>query len=140
LPDADSHVIDDVHQPPDRFLVESPTVVPSRCRIWDRPRAQSIEEGSIVAPHFDVVEHPSTAQQVVGDVQDVIGVVVRLRLLEDAEPFVDLRGQPDRAHELMNRTDSAARNGLRAFGDVVQRPLLCELRSSLSSRFGTSDQ
>ena len=72
LPDTDSQVIDDVRQPPDRLLVEAPTVVPSRCRIWNGPRTQSVEEDCVVAANLDVIEDLSTTQQVVGDVQDVI--------------------------------------------------------------------
>ena len=139
-PDGGSHVIDDVHQPPDRSLVEPPTVVAGRCRIWNRARIQSVEEGCIVAAHFDVVEHPSTAQQVVGDVQNVIGVVVRLRLLDHAQLLVDLLRQPRRPHEMMNRPNAAARNRLRALGDLIARPLPRELRSSLYSRDRASDQ
>ena len=63
-PDGGAHVIDDVHQPPDRFGVESPTVVAGRGGVWNRSRIQSVEEGCIVAADFDVVyrlEIPDTA-------------------------------------------------------------------------------
>ena len=66
--------------------------------------------------------------------------MVGLRLLEHVQPLVNLLGQPQRLHELMNCTDPPAGDGPGAVGDLIGRPLLCELGSSLYLRFGASDE
>ena len=56
-PDSDPHVVDDVHQPPDRIDIESSAEVPGGRRIGDRTSPQRIQERGIVAPDLDVVEN-----------------------------------------------------------------------------------
>ena len=67
----------------------------NRRRWWDRYRwaPQGIEVDLVVTSQFEMLELVSSGQDVEGDVQHVIGLMVRQVTLEEMEPAVDVVNQ-----------------------------------------------
>jgi hypothetical protein len=59
------------------------------------------------------------AQRVVGDVEDVVGLVIGQVDLEQVQSFVDGLGQPDLLSESVNESDAAVGDGPVAARHVV---------------------
>src|SRR4051812_5910766 len=77
LPDSQANVVDDVQQGVDVNLLEAPEEVASRGRIGDSLGAQGVEVNLVVAQQFEILQDATTHQEVIGDVEDVIGLEVR---------------------------------------------------------------
>src|SRR5512135_1198012 len=86
---------------------------------WDAVGAQGVEEDGVVTPQFDVVEAGAVAQRVVGEVQDVVGLVVGEVELQQMEPLVDGLGQAELPHEQLDGADAAADDRPGLGGDIV---------------------
>ncbi|MBK6520207.1 MAG: hypothetical protein IPG04_40280 [Polyangiaceae bacterium] len=82
---------------------KSPAVVGS-----GSARAHRVEERSVVAAHLDVVENRPAAQDVEGDVQDVVGPAVRAALHQDRQPRIELPNEADLTRELVDGAEPAA--------------------------------
>jgi hypothetical protein len=74
-----------------RIFVKAPAEVPGRRRIREAFGADAVEEHPVASPGFDVVQADPAAQRVVGEVEDVVGLLVRPVKLEEREGVVDLR-------------------------------------------------
>jgi hypothetical protein len=68
---------------------------------------------------FDVVEAGAVAQRVVGEVQDVVGLVVGEVELQQVESLVDGLGQAELADQQMDGADAAAGDAAGLGGDVI---------------------
>ena len=92
FPDTEPGLIDSVHQiqtsPPWNRRQKSPAVVGSG--IAGPP---GIEVDLVVTSQFEMLELVSSGQDVEGDVQHVIGLMVRQVTLEEMEPAVDVVNQ-----------------------------------------------
>jgi hypothetical protein len=66
-----------------------------------------VEVDFVVAAHFEVLQALSTGQEVVGDVQDVIALVVRQVPLEQVEVPVDVLDQPQLPGQEVDGPDPA---------------------------------
>ena len=77
LPDLEPGLIEDVLQGLDVVGGEAAAEVAGGGGVGDAVGAQGVEEDVVVAPQFDVVEAGAVAQGVVGEVQDVVALVVR---------------------------------------------------------------
>src|SRR3954451_6716025 len=103
----------------------SPLTQPSAAEVargggaGDAVGAEGVEEDDVVAPQFDVVEASAVAQGVVGEVEDVVTLVVGEVELEQVESFVDGLGQSEFPHQELNGTDPAAGDGPGLIGDLV---------------------
>jgi len=98
---------------------EAPAEVACGGRVGDAVGADGVEEDDVVASQFDVVEAGAVAQGVVGEVQDVVALVIREVVLEQVESFVDGLGQSELANEQLDGADAAAGDSLRLGGDFV---------------------
>ncbi len=74
---------------------------------------------AVVASQFDIVEAGAVAQGVVGEVQDMVSLVVGELELEQGEPLVVGLGQPEFPYQQLNGTDPAARDRAGLDGDFV---------------------
>ena len=79
--------------------------------VGDAVGAEGVEEGLVVAAQFDVLEAGAVAQGVVGDVEDVVGLVVGQVELEQVESLVDGLGQAEFADQELDGADAAAGDG-----------------------------
>ena len=87
--------------------------------VGDAVGAECVEEDDVVASQFDVVEAGAVAQGVVGEVQDVVTLVIREVVLEQVESLVDGLGEPEFPDEEVDGADAAAGDGLGLGGGVV---------------------
>ena len=111
--------VDRLLQGDDRGWVKAPAEVPGGRRVRQALDPQAIEEHLVAAARLDVLQALPPAQGVVGDVQDVIGLVVGLVQLEQVERAVDLLGQVELADQLGDHADPAVRGGLRARRELI---------------------
>ena len=56
---------------------------------------EGVEIDLVVAPHLQVLQAAAAGQEVVGDVQDVVALVIRQVPLEQVEAFVDGPDEPE---------------------------------------------
>jgi len=61
----------------DRRAVKASTEVPRRRRVWNPLRAQRVEIALVLAAQLNVLQARPAAQDVIGDTQDVIRLVIR---------------------------------------------------------------
>jgi len=99
--------------------LEPPAEVAGRGRVGNAPGPQGIEVGLVVAEQLQVLNALPAAQEVVGEVQDVIRFVVRQVDLEQVQLPVDGVDQADPSGEQVDRPDAAVGDGPRAVGHVA---------------------
>ncbi len=76
-PDLQADVVEDVHAACGCSASrEAAAEIAGGGRIGDAAGAQGVEEDFVVAAQFDVLQAGAVAQGVVGEVEDVIGLVV----------------------------------------------------------------
>ena len=80
---------------------------------------QRVQIDLVVAEQFQVLQARAAGQDVVGDVQHVVALVVRQMDLEQLHFRVDRLDQPDVPRQQMNRADAAAADGRVAVGHFV---------------------
>src|SRR5512135_3185072 len=118
-PELEPGLIEDVLEDLDVLGREAPAEVARGGGVGDAVGAEGIEEDDVVASQFDVVEAASVAQRVVGEVQDVVTLVVGEMELEQVESPVDGLGQAEFVHEQLDGTDAAAGDGPGLGGGIV---------------------
>jgi hypothetical protein len=119
FPDLDPGLIEDVLEGLDVVGREPPAEVARGGGVGDAVGAEGVEEDDVVAPQLDVVEAGAVAEGVVGEVEDVVTLVVREVVFEQVESFVDGLGQPELADEELDGTDAAAGDGPGLGGDFI---------------------
>ena len=72
-------------------------------------RAEGVHVRLVLTPQFDVVQRSSVTYNVVGDIQNVVRLVVGTVHLEDLHRIVDQLRQPDLPHESVHEADTAER-------------------------------
>jgi hypothetical protein len=125
--------IDGVHQLADRLLVEAAAEVAGRRRVGDHAGAEHVEEGHVVAPNLDIVEHAPAAQRVERDVQDVVRLPVGVVELEEVESRVDAIDEPHLLGKAVDRSESAVGHGVDALR-YVEAGSRAELRTDATRR------
>ena len=110
-PDLASGLVDGILESIHVVLSESSAEVVSGGGIGDAACPESIEEGFIVATQFDVLKAGAVAQCVVGDVEDVIGLVIGQMDFQELEPLVDGLWQAELVCEHVEGADAAVSDG-----------------------------
>ena len=128
LPHCHADTIHDVHELLDVCLREAAAEVASRRGVRDGPRPECAEERDVVASQLDVIQHLAAAQQVVRDVENMVGLAVGPVAIQDLQLAIDGTGQTDSVRELMHDADAAAGDRLDALARFVARPICGELR------------
>jgi hypothetical protein len=118
-PDADADVVDAVLQLADGGLVEAAAEVAGGGRIGDALGAQGVEEDLIGAAEFEVLQAGAVGQGVVGEGQDVVGLVVGQVELEQVQATVDGLDEADLACQGVQGPNAAAAEAAGAVGDLV---------------------
>ena len=119
LPDLEPGLIEDVLEGLDVVGGEAAAEVAGGGGVGDAVGAQGVEEDDVVAAQLDVVEAGAVAQGVVGEVQDVVTLVVGEVELEQVEPLVDGLGEAELPDEQLDGADAAAGDGPGLGGDLV---------------------
>ena len=119
LPDPQSGLVEDVHQLLDVGLGEAAAEVPGGGGVGDALGPEGVEVDLVVAPDFEVLEAAAAGQEVVGDVQDVVALVIRQVPLEQVEALVDVANQPELAGQEVDGPDAAGGDAPDLLGDLV---------------------
>ena len=93
FPDTEPGLIDSVHQIQNIPALEPPAEIAGGGGIGNPLGPQGIEVDLVVTSQFEMLELVSSGQDVEGDVQHVIGLMVRQVTLEEMEPAVDVVNQ-----------------------------------------------
>src|SRR5512135_8134 len=108
VPDPEAGLVDGVHQVQDVAPAEPPAEVSRGGGIGDPLGAQGIEVALVIASPFEMLELVSPGQDVEGDVQDVIGLMVRQVPFEELKLLVDRGDQPGPTGQQEHGTNTAA--------------------------------
>ena len=114
-----AHVVDGVLQVADRRLIEAAAEVAGGGRVREATGAQGVEEDLVLAAEFQVLQTRAVAQGVVGEGQDVVGLVVREVEFEEVQAVVNGVDETDPAHQGVEGADAAAADRAGAVGDLV---------------------
>src|SRR5262249_20939100 len=87
--------------------------------VGDAVGAQGVEEDLVVASQLNIVEAGPVAQRVVGEVQDMVGLMVGQVELEQVEPLVDGLSEAEVPHEPLDGGGGAAGDRPGLVGDLV---------------------
>jgi hypothetical protein len=111
-PHLSANIVDGIHQPPHRVLVEPAQIIAGGRGVGNGSSAERVEERGVVAADLDVVQNLAPAEQVERDVEDVIGVLLWPSHLENARAFIDGRRQLyafDQTHQRADAPHGIAR-------------------------------
>ena len=111
LPDLEPGLIEDILEGLDVVSSEAAAEVARGGGVGDAVGAQGVQEDDVVAPQFDIVEAGPVAQRVVGEVQDMVGLMVGEVELEQMESLIDGRIEAELADQELNGADAAAGDG-----------------------------
>src|SRR5437016_537675 len=84
-----------LRKPPRVALGEATAEVPGCGGVGDALGPEGVEVDLVVAADFEMFEAATPGQEVVGDVQDVIALVIRQVPLEQVEILVDVPDEPE---------------------------------------------
>ena len=118
-PDLHPHVVDRAHQILDVAFIEAPTEVAGRRGVGDALRPERVQVHFVVAPQLDVFQAGSAGQEVVGDVEHVVRLMVRQMALQKMQPAIDGLDQPRSPGQQVHRSDPAASQTPHAVGQLV---------------------
>ena len=90
------------------MLGEAAAEIPGGGGVGDTHGAQGVEINLVVAPQFEMLDFLAAGQDVVGDIQDMVGFVIGQMPLEEMEIAVDIADQPGPASQQVDGTDSAS--------------------------------
>ncbi|KIG17455.1 hypothetical protein DB30_03156 [Enhygromyxa salina] len=137
MPDFHSRIVDEPSQRADIVGGESPAEVSRRRRGWERPSAQGLKVAAVAAEPVDVIERLPSAQEAVRDIEDVIRLVIGAVLAEQRQPLVKRLSKPERADQVVDRTDAAERDRSDSTRQLVASSASPELGSVVTRRHAT---
>ena len=118
-PDAEAGTIEDVHQSLDVGWYEAPTEITLGGGIGNALGAKGVEIDLVVAPKFNVFHPLAAGDDVEGDVQDMIGFVIRQMSFEKVKVTIDTVDQANRSSQRENDADTAGTEPFDAIGVFV---------------------
>ena len=119
LPGPQPGLVEGVHQLLDVALGEAAAEVPGGGRVGDAFGPEGVEVDLVVAADFEVLQAAAAGQEVVGDVQDVVALVIRQVPLQQVEVPVDVLDQPELPGQEVDGPDAAGCDGPDLLGDLV---------------------
>src|SRR5439155_20567205 len=118
-PGLRARVIEDIQERVHVLGLEASAEIAGGGGIGDAAGAKGVEEHLVVAAQFDVFQAGAIAQSVVGEVEDVIRLVVRQVDAQQVQSAVDGLGQPKLAHQQVHGTDAAVADTAAALADYI---------------------
>ena len=110
------------------MLIKPAAEVAGRCRIRDPTGSESIELALVVPQNLQVLQPCPAHQQVVGDVQHVVRLVVRQVDLQQMKTVIDRPIQAQVFDQQVHRADPARTNRLGSSIVLVGDVLRCKFR------------
>jgi hypothetical protein len=99
--------------------LEASAEIPGSGRVGDAAGAQGIKEDFVVAAQFEVLQTGAVAQGIVGEVEDVIRLMVGQVKLEQVQAAIDGLGQAELTHQEVHGTDATVADAAAAVADFV---------------------
>jgi hypothetical protein len=118
-PDADANVVIYVLEGVDVGDIETSAEVTCGSGIGDALSPEGVEEVDVIAAKFDVLEAIAIAEGVVGEVEDVVGFVVRHVNLQEMKLQVNGVDEADAAGEQMKGANAAVTDAMYPVTDFV---------------------
>ena len=118
-PDFQPRGVEDRLQAEDVRRLETAAEVARRGRVRNAARPQGIEVRLVAAQQFQVFQAGSSGQQVVSDVQHVVGIVVGQMDFQQPKVTVDRLIEPHLLREQVHGTDAAGSGCPRAIDDFI---------------------
>ncbi len=131
MPNRSSRPVDAFLQLHNGWLPEATSEVSSRGRVRNPLGSQTVEEVLILAAQLDVFQSLTADQDVIGQVQDVVALVIRQVDFEQMQVPVQVLHQSQALHHQMEGADTAAVDALNARGHFVNNVAGFEHRSRL---------
>jgi hypothetical protein len=132
LPDEETFVVDDIHEGVDVGVFKATQEIAGGGGIGDALGPKEVEIGFVVAEEFEVVDGGAAGEEVVGEVEDVVGFKVGDMAFEEMEVGVEGVGEFE---ALDKEEEDAEASGVEAFGfvgDVVVNVLVFEHGAGLN--------
>jgi len=111
--------VDTLHQLAHLGRVETTREVARRRRIRDEFGTQRIHIGRVMPQALDVLQPRAATQHVVGQIQHVVGLVIRQMRLQQLQRGVDRFRQAQFRHQRVHGGDTAVAHRLRPSPDLV---------------------
>ena len=121
LPDFQTRHVEGCLQGGEVFARKTPAEVACRGGIGNSLGAQEIQIGFVLPPQLEVFQALRSAQPVVGQVQDVVRLVVRQMHLEQMQALVDRLGQSQLTGQLLHQSDAAVGRADATLGQFVMQ-------------------
>ncbi len=134
-PDTEAGFIDRVLQGVDLLFRVPATKIPGGGRIGNRMGAEHVQVRRVLPSILDVFQGGAAAEQVVSDVEQVIGLPIG-QVMDQYGNGIEGVIQAGTKGDLMNQGESAVGNGLGFLGDFVTDGNLRQLRRS-ENRLGS---
>jgi hypothetical protein len=131
LPDLHALVVDDALQRVDVGGAEATEEVAGRGRVGDARGAQGVEVGLVGAEPFEVLQARAAGQDVVGQVEDVVGLEVWQVALEQVKFAVDGVGQAELPHQELQGAQAAGVQAVGLVADLIVDVVVAEQAAAL---------
>jgi hypothetical protein len=118
-PDFDPRLIEDILKGLDILDGDASAEVSGSGGVGNAVGTERVEEDDFVASQFDIVEARASTEGVVGEVENVITLVIRQVILQPMESFVDGLGESEFPNQEWDGTDAAGCDGSGSGGDRV---------------------
>ena len=112
-------VVEDVQERVDICRLEAPAKIAGGGRIGDAAGAEGVKENLVVAAQLDVLQTGAVAQGVVGEVENVIRLVIRQVNLEQVQSAIDGLGKFEFVDEQVHGADAAVAEAAATLADLV---------------------
>ena len=119
LPDPQAGLVDALQEPFHVRRRESPAEIARRGRVGNPLGSQGVEIHLVVASQFQMLDPRAAGQNVVGDVQHVVRLVIGQMPLEQMQVPVDQIHQTALPRQQVHRADAAGRQTACAFRGFV---------------------
>ena len=119
LPGPQAGLVEGVHQPAHVGLGEAAAEVAGGGGVGEAFGPEGVEIDLVVAADLQVLDAAAAGQEVVGEIQDVVALVIGQVPLEQVEPLVDVMDEPELAGQQVDSTDAARCDRPGPLGDLV---------------------
>ncbi len=128
LPDFEANFVNGVAEIADIGFGEAAAEIASGAGTGDAGRVESIEVDGVVAAQFKILDAGAAAHDVVGNIEDMIGLVIGHMHLEQVQTMIDGLGEAELLGHEMDGAEAAIADGTTAFAEFVMDITGSELR------------
>ena len=131
LPDLHTLLVDDAREGVDVGGGEAAQEVAGGGRVGNALGAEGVEVGFVVAEQFEVLQALAAGQEVVGDVEDVVGLEVRQVTLQQVQVAVDGIGQAQLPDQQVEGAEAAGAQTAGLVADLIVDVVVAEQAAAL---------